>query len=196
MFKTITIRTAVCLIVFMLCTSNTLAGPMLDYDTYISPWPNAIPGTLNGYDGVTGHPDALYSQPWGDVNWETGGGQLLAGTQLWIIANDDHQVVGEVDMDVPGGYSFSILGATGIYGDSVGTGGVDEGASPLEGLIVLAEVGGKYYQGYFKAGSDLASGYQWTSDRNDILITPEPATLALMAAGGAATVLLRRRREK
>ena len=95
-----------------------------------------------------------------------------------------------------GGYGTTY----GIYGDKVATGIVDEGATIGESLIVLAEIGGKYYQGYFSSGS-LASGHAIISgEQNDILVTdtiiPEPATLALMAAGGAATVLLRRRSKK
>jgi hypothetical protein len=183
------------LFVLVLCTGSAVASTMLDYDTYISPWPSAVPSTLDGADGVTMHPDAAFSQPWGDIN--KGGSPVSIGTQIWIIAADDKQVVGEFVVPYDGGYDFSLGGPTyGIYGDAPG--GVDEGAAMNDTLIVLAEIGGQYYQGYFSSG-DLASGYTFTDQRCNIEITntvmPEPATLALLAAGGAATVLLRRRRK-
>jgi len=171
---------------------------MLDYDTYINPWPSAVPSTLNGADGVDMATGASYSQPWGLVTYQIDGSFVPSGTKLWVIAANDKQVVGEVDMTGLGSYNFSGWGATyGVYGDDPGSSGVDEGASALEGLIVVAKIDGAYYQGCFATGSTLAGGYQWTKQKNNIVITsteitPEPATLMLLAAG-TLTVLVRRR---
>jgi len=204
MIKANTIRTAVLLLfvpaVLALCAGSAAAGVMLDYDTYISPWPSAIPATLNGADGVTKHPDADFTQHWGYVRYEADNSFVPEGTELWVIASGDKQVVGEVDMTSPGGYNFAEFGATyGIYGDWEDSSTVDEGAAPLENLIVLAKIDGKYYQSYFSSGL-LVGGYQLlppSQRQNDILVTdtilPEPAALALMAAGGFGLLLRRRR---
>jgi hypothetical protein len=165
---------------------------MVPYDTYLASDWSDIHSKLGGKDGVEKHPDALFSQPGGDINfWD--GNPVPADTQIWIIAADDRQVVGELDIQYDGGYDLS---SNGIYGDN--SGGVDEGASMNEILIVVAKIGDQYYQGSFISGS-LASGYTLTDERCDIEITnnviaaPEPATQALLGFG-AVTLLMRRRR--
>lgn len=180
-------------------------GDMLPFNTYLQYDDLSDAYTvLDGMDGVEKHPDAYWSQPTGEVRF-TDGSYAPAGIQLWFIAANDRQVVGELDMDSFGGYNFLEGGPTyGIYGDD-NYYYPDTGAAPQEPLMVLAFIDGVYYKGWFE-DQPLSNGYEYTDGTDgwdDIIIDldqpvpvfiPAAAPITLLAAGMVA--LLRRRRPR
>jgi hypothetical protein len=188
--RTLNLLFAVLLFVlFGFFIANVAMADLIPYNTYIASDWSDLHAKLDGKDGVTKHPDAAVSQPWGTVTYQ-GGGAVPSSTQLWIIANNDKQIVGELDMSSPGGYNFGDYGlGYGIYGDLSSTLTVDEGAASGESLIVAAEISGHYYAGSFTSGS-LASGYTLTNEMCNIIVTnteigpvPEPGTMLLFGTG-------------
>jgi len=177
--------------IFFAIPQVATAGIMLDYNTYLAPDWSDIHAKLDGMTGLKMYSEVYFSQPSGDITFQ-GDGDVPANTPIWIITANDRQVVGEVATFAPGGYDFT---SNGIAGNKH-VNGVDGGAEMNESLIVAAYIGSNYCQGSFISGP-MASGYTLTDERCNIVITstilPEPATLALLAAG-AAFALLRRRR--
>ena len=84
-------------IMLLFCAVESAGADTIPYNTYIaSDWSN-LHALLDGKTGVDKAAGAMAIQPWGHINWEAGG-QIQAGTQLWVVANNDRQVVGCINV--------------------------------------------------------------------------------------------------